>query len=291
MKLFTTVRLVLVFAVCFIFTQTTSAQFTTGAYGLKQTALNTLQLIRAFATEKQDIKRLDGAIENLTSSLDLSLWLDDSHLNPLTGVDAFTDEKKVISNLQGIVKNKKGTVPDEVAIDLINTVLTADRLIAAVAIAEGAPSKQLEKANALLAKGDENWANGKYGNAIGNYKKAWLRALKSVNPALVSPLLDEDEEIEAELAAESPASFTLLAAYPNPFNPSTTIQYELSEPTHVSLKVYDIAGREVANLVNEEKAAGSYNVRFDAGDLPSGTYFYRLHAGALVQTHRMVLLK
>jgi hypothetical protein len=79
--------------------------------------------------------------------------------------------------------------------------------------------------------------------------------------------------------------------YPNPFNPSTRIQYAVSSRQFVSLKVYDVLGNEVATLVNEEKPIGSYEVEFDAIELPSGIYFYRLQAGDFVETKKMVLMK
>lgn len=88
-----------------------------------------------------------------------------------------------------------------------------------------------------------------------------------------------------------PSSITLLQNYPNPFNPATTIEYHLPAATHVTLKVVDLLGREVATLVNERQQAGVYKTPFDAGRLTSGVYFYRLQAGNSVQTRRLVLLK
>jgi hypothetical protein len=67
--------------------------------------------------------------------------------------------------------------------------------------------------------------------------------------------------------------------YPNPFNPTTAISYELSANCFVSLKVYDVLGREVRTLVNEVKRIGRYEVNFDAGGLASGAYFYSIKAG------------
>ena len=88
-----------------------------------------------------------------------------------------------------------------------------------------------------------------------------------------------------------PSEFTLFQNYPNPFNPSTRIKYQVSSISQVSLKVYDLLGREVATLVNEYKPAGSYEANFDAKGLSSGIYFYKLQAGSFVQTRKMVLLK
>ncbi|MBC8042724.1 MAG: M4 family metallopeptidase [Rhizobacter sp.] len=93
--------------------------------------------------------------------------------------------------------------------------------------------------------------------------------------------------------------FKLAQNYPNPFNPQTTIQYALKEDGAVSLKVYDMTGRVVADLVNERQVAGIYNVKFNASQLSSGTYFYRLsvvgssssQAGNFVQNKRMTLVK
>lgn len=86
-------------------------------------------------------------------------------------------------------------------------------------------------------------------------------------------------------------SFRLDQNYPNPFNPVTTIEYEIPQREFVSLSVFDIRGREVANLVNEEKPGGSYNVKFDASNLSTGIYFYRLQAGDFFEVKKLLLLK
>ena len=85
--------------------------------------------------------------------------------------------------------------------------------------------------------------------------------------------------------------FVLSQNYPNPFNPGTTIRYELPKAAMVRLSVYDILGRQVSVLVNERKNAGSYEVKFDGSILASGVYFYRLQAGSIVQTRKLLLVK
>ncbi|MFH0735697.1 MAG: T9SS type A sorting domain-containing protein [bacterium] len=84
---------------------------------------------------------------------------------------------------------------------------------------------------------------------------------------------------------------SIIQNYPNPFNPSTTIKYSIPHSNIVTLKVYDVLGKEVANLVNEYKNAGSYEVNFDGSKLSSGTYFYQLKAGQFTETKKLLLLK
>jgi hypothetical protein len=91
--------------------------------------------------------------------------------------------------------------------------------------------------------------------------------------------------------SNQPTDYSLSQNYPNPFNPSTAISYSLSKAGFVTLKVFNILGNEVATLVNEDKAAGQYNVEFDASNLPSGIYFYKIQTGSFSDTKKMILLK
>ena len=126
--------------------------------------------------------------------------------------------------------------------------------------------------SALAIKDQYIWALRDF---MGN---AYLRPLSEVTSV-------ENENLT------SPASYTLYQNYPNPFNPSTVISYQLLVNGYVSLKVYDVLGKEVATLVNEEKTAGSYEVNFNSKELSSGIYFYTINAGSFVQTKKMILLK
>jgi hypothetical protein len=89
----------------------------------------------------------------------------------------------------------------------------------------------------------------------------------------------------------SPKEYSLQQNYPNPFNPSTTIEYTIPKDGYVSLKVFDITGREIASLVDKYQNAGSYIVMWDASKFSSGVYFYRIVAGDYIATKRMVLNK
>jgi hypothetical protein len=88
-----------------------------------------------------------------------------------------------------------------------------------------------------------------------------------------------------------PVEFSLGANYPNPFNPSTTIPYELPETAHVMITIYDLFGREVARLVDDTISAGRHSVTFEAGNLPSGSYFYRLETSEWSDVRQLLLLK
>lgn|GEM_PF-421736 len=110
----------------------------------------------------------------------------------------------------------------------------------------------------------------------------WLRTyLDSVSLPVVSV---KDPAVIAD-------NYMLMNNYPNPFNPSTNISYIIPEAGKVTLDVYDVLGRQVESLVNEYQERGSYTVRFNASNLASGVYFYRITAGKYVETKRMLLMK
>ncbi len=96
---------------------------------------------------------------------------------------------------------------------------------------------------------------------------------------------------EVIIEISQPDFFLLKQNYPNPFNPSTIISWQLPETKFVTLKIYDVMGNEVASLINEEKQAGNYEVQFNATDLSSGIYYYKLVAGDFIDVKKMILLK
>ncbi len=124
-----------------------------------------------------------------------------------------------------------------------------------------------------LAIGGTNLFAGTYGSGT------WVRPLSE----MITGVKNKGQN--------NPTSFSLSQNYPNPFNPSTVISYQLPLRSYVTLKIYDILGREVATLVNEVKNAGSYSITFNASNLATGIYFYRLQAGSFVQVRKMILLK
>jgi photosystem II stability/assembly factor-like uncharacterized protein len=103
------------------------------------------------------------------------------------------------------------------------------------------------------------------------------------------PLTDLITDVENDQT--NLGEFFLEQNYPNPFNPSTTIEYSIPQAGLVTIKIYDILGKEVATLVSEEKQMGGYTVNFNASNLSSGIYFYRLQAGSFMKTKNMMLIK
>ena len=97
--------------------------------------------------------------------------------------------------------------------------------------------------------------------------------------------------VENHTPQEVPSGYFLFQNFPNPFNPVTTIRYQIPKEGIVSLKIYDVLGRELKTLVNEYEEAGSYKLNFDGSEFSSGIYFYRLCSGNFIKTMKMILVK
>jgi hypothetical protein len=107
-----------------------------------------------------------------------------------------------------------------------------------------------------------------------------------INGVEYGELVNSTEDISNRIS-----SYTLHQNFPNPFNPITTINYDVPERSLVSLKIYDVLGNEIATVVDEEKIAGEYEIVFNSETLPSGVYFYQLKVREYVETKKMVLMK
>lgn len=130
------------------------------------------------------------------------------------------------------------------------------------------------------APNDFNWEGNKTGDInanteIWNFFKNYSNPLVSVSKNKI----------------DIPSKFRLNQNYPNPFNPATIINYSIPEKSFVSLKIFDVLGREVSVLVNKEQPVGNYELEFDASQLTSGIYFYRIQAGKYIETKKLVVLK
>ncbi|RKZ00374.1 MAG: hypothetical protein DRQ13_00570 [Ignavibacteriae bacterium] len=155
-----------------------------------------------------------------------------------------------------------------------------DRLIVRVSIDGGQtyPFTIFDKEGVALATVPETSSNFVPTNS--NEWATFTYSLGSIIPVLV-----ELNEFGV------PRDFVLYQNYPNPFNPSTIIKYAVSEERPVSIKIFDLTGREVVTLVNEVKQPGTYQLTFDAGKYASGVYIYQMISGDFVQVKKMSLLK
>jgi len=149
------------------------------------------------------------------------------------------------------------------------------------------------------SENQENWVDrgfiAGYGNSISNQKYEFTFNLKDKRARWIRLRqvdFDGTEEYTQAIEIKAlPSEFTLDQNYPNPFNPETRINFAVPKPGFVSLKVYDLLGKEVAVIVNGELASGNYSRVFNAADLPSGVYVYRLEAEGTSISRKMNLLK
>ncbi|MGD8780558.1 MAG: T9SS type A sorting domain-containing protein [Ignavibacteria bacterium] len=145
--------------------------------------------------------------------------------------------------------------------------------------------------------GITNWERATYSLSAGKHTLTWSYEKdgsdsEGSDGTWIDDLFLPTGTVTSVFAKESiPLEFDLSQNFPNPFNPTTTINYQLPSKEFVSLKVFDIQGRQIEVLVNEDKDAGYYQVTFDGGMFASGVYFYRLQAGSFSETKKFVLLK
>ncbi len=147
-----------------------------GARGLKQNVLAELFALRAGVTDRKDGERLDQAIEHLTKSLDPDLWVDQTHVETKHGERAFEEEKETVKELLHALDRKSTTLSAVVVQSLIERIVRADRLLAAMAIADAGSSgdaKKIREVQREFARGDAEAADGHPEKAIEHYAKAW----------------------------------------------------------------------------------------------------------------------
>lgn len=139
-----------------------------------------------------------------------------------------------------------------------------------------------------------NKSNGLYSNIIGDIKSTDTYLFVTHNADSVigrRKLSDFGIATNVKSTENIPYHFTLNQNYPNPFNPSTTINYSITKPTYVSIKVFDVLGRQITELVNGHKPAGNFEVIFNAENYSSGIYFYTLKTNEFIKTKKMILLR
>ena len=126
-----------------------------------------------------------------------------------------------------------------------------------------------------------------FGGFFGNYRSAGTN-----DPMIRATAMMPNLVGISQISTEVPDVYSLSQNYPNPFNPSTTIIFSIPKSSVVSLKIYDVLGKEVATLVDEFKNSGTYSANFNAASsLTSGIYFYKISAGEFTSTKKLMLLK
>jgi hypothetical protein len=124
---------------------------------------------------------------------------------------------------------------------------------------------------------------------LGSGPNYWIDSAK-INGIIFSNISSDFTDINEDNESIG-NNYILFQNYPNPFNPTTNISYSISEPSYVSIIIYDLLGREVSKLVNEFKSTGIYTIGFDSSKLSSGIYFYQMKVNDFVNTKKMILLR
>ncbi len=230
--------------------------------------------------DKKDDKEVEKAVDHLDKALEADNWIDASHP---ARKKVFDEERQAVERLS--------KVKDTDVSSFIARLVDIDRAMAMIAIDEATAvcaiekcQKELEHALDRLAKGDRELAKGKPEKAINEYGEAWKHAMKAADKAA-------GKGADDVRTSEVPEAIALEQNYPNPFNPSTAINFELASGGPAKLVVYDVLGRQVRVLVDATLDSGWHQVTFDARDLPSGTYLYRLTTPAGTRSKVMLLMK
>lgn len=239
------------------------------------------------SSDKKTVKILEKAIKHLKKSLADELWEDNDHLSS-KGIKVFEEEKTAVHELMKINELDVSTS--------IDALVEADRMLAQIAIDETVNDKDKAKAVGEMDKALDETSNGNFDKAIEHYKQAWHQATKALKNQAKSFANSDVEEGSELVDSAIPEVFGLRENYPNPFNPTTLISYDLPEASQVSMTVYDMMGRQVKSLVQEFQPAGNHSVIWNATNdngtrMSGGIYFYQIKAGSFLQTHKMILLK
>ena len=249
--------------------------------------------IKSAVTKSIDFFNLDRKGENIYNYF-YGYGTNDFNGNKLVTTDKsgiyFFDELKTISNyLTDIVGNP--SIPVDVKEDLIKNIKEAALLIAKTALDDALAGEcqvsncdELEK-NAFeeLGKGLRGYEDDLFVNSLSHYTNAWKFAQNIMGANLKKEASLVDTNIPDEYGIEQ--------NYPNPFNPSTQIRFGLPENNNVKLQIYDIIGNLVTTLVDQPLEAGYHSFEWNASNLASGVYFYRISSGTFIKTMKLMLLK
>ncbi|MCL5030254.1 MAG: T9SS type A sorting domain-containing protein [Bacteroidetes bacterium] len=275
------------------------------------TAQTSLQNLSTTTTgETQQI--VTDALNSFTDSQNPKYWVDDSHLSD-QGQKVFEATKQSVEDLMKL-KTDVGTTNQALksvgpnVLDIITHIYNADRNIVVTYLNESKTKfnqkgcgdnaknndckkikKRLDDSDQSITQAKEKYDKAEYSKSIEELKKGW----QSLRDITKEKLFKSGETDNNDII---PTEFSMTQNYPNPFNPTTQIQFGLPVDSRVSLKVYDILGREVAELADGVYSAGVYTFTFDASRLSSGVYIYQLNADGINgksfnQLKKLILMK
>jgi hypothetical protein len=237
---------------------------------------------------KQDI---NNAISSLNTALTYFVVNDGNHLKTNKGLSFYDKITTTVNDIYSYL-----TEPDfgeDIDLSLYYMIQGSYKLAVIVRDEAELPGacqvsnceQLLASTNRELGKAIDERKQDHYVYILNHLTNAWKFGMNVMGANL------NKEGVEGEDNLTVPTEYSLDQNYPNPFNPSTTINYQLPANNHVSLKVYDILGNLVSTLVDEEMEAGYYSINWNASQLASGIYIYRIISGTYVSTKKMILMK
>ncbi|MBN1480627.1 hypothetical protein JXA70_10175 [candidate division KSB1 bacterium] len=251
---------------------------------------------------------IDEIMHNIVHCMQDQYWFDENHLYPATGKNVFQNAAGAAVKMRALC-----SLTDLTFHATLEKLACAGQMLSETSLEEAEntpvqlPANQpvvddlLSRANEQMSMAQQKRQEQHYELAIFHYKNAWQFACAAIDCATSGNILAKNIGAD-ELQTPVPTQFCLLPNYPNPFNPSTHISYQLAEPSFVLLKVYNLTGQEIRTLVDEAQEVGAHTVPWNGTDalgmeVPSGTYIYCMRALGdekkeyFTMTQKMVLLR
>lgn len=241
---------------------------------------------------EKTVKKVVKALDHLNESLTPEWWINDSHLNHKDGKRVFQAEKLCAKKLMEVF-----TKPDKYELSpedtlgwegwITTNIVKADELLALIVFSEAKQAsideKTIDHIEKKLSDAYSAIDEGKFDKVCKKFGIAWKEATDALDKAIGGTMSAGD--------GTTSLVFALSQNFPNPFSSVTSIQYSVPRSTYITLKIYDVTGRPVRTLVDETVEAGYHTVEWDAKNLLSGIYCYRLTAGDYTEMKKMIILR
>ena len=253
-----------------------------------QQALALLKSIPQSSLTSRQKNRLNSAIRSIeNNALRSRNFIDDNNLSNY-GLQFYDALKSAVNELTELT-----TVPasKNQVLEAYRLLYEGSRIFAEYAIEDATANcvvsnctQILNSATSELGKALREFEKGNIVNVFNHLTNSWKFAQQALGTSLKKENLDDDN-------SNLPTEYGIEQNYPNPFNPSTEIRYQLPENNFVTIEIFDILGSKITTLVNGEMEAGYHSVTWNAGNLASGVYFYKIQSGSFVSTKKLMLLK